>query len=146
MHEKNLKHKTEKENKTKRGEMKDKSNQNAASHTANLESIDTKCKKFYQEIEIEKKTTKPDSSTKRLGKLELKLELNLLCHIWLQFQRLIPQTSSDARLRWGRGVARGEWRRRGLVSYLAQAWPGCVCFGVRWVPGSRLGNVSPDDL
>lgn len=33
MHEKNLKHKTEKENKTKRSEMEDKSNQNAASHT-----------------------------------------------------------------------------------------------------------------
>lgn len=88
---------------------------------------------------------KPDSSTKRLGKLELKLELNLLCHIWLQFQRLIPQTSSDARLRgagrWHVGSGGGE------AAYLLGAGVAWVCvFGVRWVPGCRLANVSPDDL
>lgn len=72
---------------------------------------------------------KPDSSTKRLGKLELKLELNLLCHIWLQFQCLIPQTSSDARLRGAGRWHVGSGGRGGLVSYLAQAWPGCVFSG-----------------
>lgn len=131
MHEKSLKHKTDKEYETKGNEMEDKSNQNAATHKINLESIDTKCKKFYQEIK------KPDSSTKRLGKLELKLELNLLCHIWLQFQRLIPQTSSDARLRgkggWHVGGGRGgwlaTWRRRGLG-----------VFGVQWVRGLGLAT------